>query len=187
MTELRKNYIIGPSGNIANVNLVTNELEVAHRGLCEVYEGRYFTHTASDSDLDTDATLERLIITPDTTRWSHLFGSIVGASHTRLTIFEDCTHTSGVQQNVVNNNRNSVNVPGTIVTLSNNDNSDGNLIFTVEFGAATNKVIGGGQSRSDGSEWILKQNSTYLFRITSLADDNVVSLILAWYERIDNA
>lgn len=157
-------------------------IDYAHH---EVHSGRHFTFSAYDSDLDIGGTLEFIVTTPDTTRWSHLVGTITGALHTDFEFFEDTTHTTGAAQNVYNNNRNSANAAGTTVHLSNDNNADGTLLFSTSFGIDTgsgnNLRTGGGGSRAE-NEWMLKQNTKYLFRLTSQATNNNCALVLSWYE-----
>jgi len=42
----------------------------------------------------------------------------------------------------------------------------------------------GASGTEDRDERILKQNTTYAFRITGLANDGVASVVLSWYEHV---
>ena len=160
-------------------------IEYAHH---EVHGGSHFTFCASDGDLDSGQVIEFILTTPDTTKWAHLIASAYGALHTKLEIYEDTTHTTGAAQTAYNNNRNSGTAATITINASNDDNADGTLIFSSEWGidtgAGTNKKSGGGESRGD-SEWVLKQNTKYLVRVESQTADNVADLCLSWYEHTD--
>jgi len=179
----------GVDPNIANaVDGATTALRTVDYAHHEVHSGRHFTFSATSGDLDIGTPLEYLIHTPDTERWAHLLGNVYGALHTRFEFFEGATHTSGIHMPIHNNNRNSANGPGLIITEHADDGDDGTLLFETEFGVDTgggaNRVTGGGTARAD-SEWVLKQNTVYLLRLSSLTADNVVNMALSWYEHID--
>jgi len=166
---------------------VSEAVEVIDYAHHEVHEGDHYTFSAFDSDLDDAAVFDFIVTTPDTTRLSHITGTIIGALHTDFHMYEDTTHTTNVQQSTPNNNRNSVNTAGTTVHTSNDDNADGTLLFSTSFGIDTgsgnNLRTGGGGARAE-NEWMLKRNTKYLFRITSHSANNNVALILSWYEHV---
>ena len=180
-----KGLVGGSTSTAIEIDGSTHALKVILYEHAEVHSGSHYTFSASNGDLDAAATLDFIITTPDTTKWAHMVGSVYGALHTRFEMFEDTTHTTNVAQSIFNNNRNSVNTSGLTIHTSNDDVADGTLIFETEFGidtgSGTNKRSGGGEARAD-SEWILKQNTKYLFRIESQTANNVVNLVLGWYE-----
>jgi len=163
----------------------TGAVEVIDYAHHEVHSGSHFSFSAYNDNLDTAGEWDFIVTTPDTTKWAHMIGSITGALQTLFEIYEDTTHTTDAAQSVFNNNRNSATSAGVTIHTSNDDASDGTRIFVTSFGVDTgggaNKVTGGGSTRGD-SEFILKQNTKYLFRTTSNSDDNNVNLILSWYE-----
>lgn len=189
MTELRKLFITDEdTGRTAALDDATDAIIAIDYAHHEVHGGSHFVYSETDPDLDAAAVIEVRIVTPNTTKWAHLVPYISGALHTKLEIFETCTHTAGAGLTAYNSNRNSVTTPTLTLNRSADDNADGTLIFSTEFGIDTgggaNRVTGGGSSRGD-AEWILKQNTVYLVRVTSLTADNVVSLALEWYEHTD--
>jgi len=185
VTELRKVFITGASGNLADVDRSTNAINIIDYAHHEVHDGSHFTFSTTSGDLDIATPLEYLIHAPNTTKWAHLLGTIYGALHTRFELFEGATHTSGIHMPVHNNNRNSTKQAGIIITEHAGNGADGILLFEAEFGVDTgggaNRVTGGGTSRAEG-EWVLKQNTVYLMRLSSLTDNNVGSMTFGWYE-----
>ncbi len=156
----------------------------------EVHDGRHFTFSAYDNDLDTDGVIEYILTTPDTTRWSHIVFTFFGALETLFELYETTTHALGALQTSYNNDRNSSNTAGMTIHANGGTGADGTLIDAVSVGVddggGANRVAGGGASRGD-QEWILKQNTKYLVRVKSGTDNNNCSLILSWYEHINKA
>jgi len=157
-------------------------IDYAHN---EVHGGDHFTFTAYDTDTDDGDTLVYTIVTPNTTKWSHFIFQVDGQLVTQVDLYEADTRTNGAEQTVYNNNRNSSDTATLKIYAAGAGTADGTLIFKDYFGISTgggvNKITGGGQSRGD-AEWVLKQNTKYLFRIESHTDNNVISIKLSWYE-----
>jgi hypothetical protein len=149
----------------------------------EVHEGDHYKFCVIDEVLDSDEELRYILTTPNTTKWSHLVYDVSGSLKTKIELYESTTHTNGAPQTSYNSNRNSSNIAGMTVNIANSDGADGTEIECYSFGSATIGITGGrgGQSRGD-SEWLLKQNTKYLVKVTSGNDGNNVSLKLSWYE-----
>lgn len=165
---------------VARLDAATHTMQTIDHTHHEVHGGSHFTFSAADGDLDAIEVMDYIVTTPDTTKWAHMVIRASGALHTRFELYEDTTHTTNAAQTAYNNNRNSATAATVTVHTSNDDGADGTMIFEDEFGVDT----GGGDSRGD-QEWVLKQNTKYLVRIDSLTDNNVVSLVLSWYEHTD--
>jgi len=166
----------------------TNSLQTIEYEHHEIHSGSHFEYTEYDADLDDTNTIDILITVPNTTLWPHLVFSVDGALQTLVQLFETCTHTAGAAKTAYNNNRNSATANTTLLNASNDDAADGNAILQSMFGVSTgsgiNSIVSGGGSRGD-NEHVLKQNTKYLLRVTSYADNNVVSVKLSWYEHTD--
>ena len=189
MTELRKHYLTDEdTGRTAALDDATDAIITVDYAHHEVHGGSHFVYSETSSDLDAAAVIEVRAAAHNSTKWAHIVPFVSGALHTKLEIFENCTHTAGAALTSYNSNRNSGTTPLLSLARSADDNADGTLIFSTEFGIDTglgvNRATGGGGSRGD-SEWILDQGAIYLFRVTSLTADNVVSLALEWYEHTD--
>lgn len=150
-----------------------------------IHSEEMFRFWAYDADLDDTETLEFLLTTPNTAEWGHFEWEVKGAVTTLVEFFEDCTHTANVAQTIFNADRNSSDPSTITIATHNDDGADGTLFDGDSFGISTGfggaAISGGGEGRG-GHEWLLKQNTKYLIRITSGADNNNVSLKLAWYE-----
>lgn len=159
-----------------------NIIDYAHH---EIHAWSHYTLCQTDSDLDSGQTIDILITAPDTTKWLHMVASAYWALHTRLEIYEDCTHTDDTTLTAQNNNRNSANTSWATFATSNNDWSDWTLIFESEWWIDTwwwsNRRSWWWDSRWE-SEWILKQDTKYMIRVESLTANNVGNLCLSWYE-----
>lgn len=151
----------------------------------EVHSGRHYTFTVFDADLDVADTMGYIITTPNTSRWSHIVFTVAGQLATEVKLFETTTRTKGAAQTVYNNDRNSANTAGTTIHLMDDGGANGTVItsdrFGIDTGLGSNRIAGGGGSRGT-QEWILKQNTQYLFTVISFTENNIVSIKLSWYE-----
>jgi len=154
----------------------------------EIHSGSHFYYTEYDTVLDATDTMDILIVTPDTTKWGHLIFNVSAPLDTTVELFESSTHTNGSQKTTFNSNRNSSNTATLALYASNDDGADGTTIFGDSFGLSTGSGIGrvtaGGSSRGE-REIELKQNTKYLFRVTSNTDGNKASIYFSWYEHRD--
>lgn len=143
--------------------------------------------TLGDGDLR-----EILVVTPDTTKWAHMIFNAATALKGQVELFEN-VYPRYVVANALtprNRDRNSTNTSGLLVCHTPADNSSSSSGETVEVclavrawgatGLGTNPGFGG-ESRGT-LEWILKQDTSYLLRVTSQAATNVCSIGLNWYE-----
>ena len=174
--------LVSRNGNLDNNTQAVLAIDYEHH---EVHAGSHFTFSAIDADLDIIDTMAFIITTPNTTKWAHMIFLVNGQLATKVELLETTTRGLGVTQLDYNNDRNSADTSGIAICIMGDGGSDGTVIFTDRFGIDTGvgigKVAGGGASRGT-HEWILKQNTKYLFRVTSATDDNVASVGLSWYE-----
>ena len=132
--------------------------------------------------LESGDSQDYLLITPDTTKWVHMLFDLDGSAITQFQLYEDCTYASTDLQTPGNNNRNSTDTSDLFIyKASTTDGVDGTLINQYKGGSATNQSRGGTGSRND-EEIILKQDATYLLRLTSGTNANLCNVRLEWYE-----
>ena len=158
-----------------------NVIDYAHH---EIHAGSHYTFSTGIADLDDGNSKNYILTVPNTEKWPHILYQVDGALFTKVEMFENTTHSTGVAFDTFNNDRNSLNAAGLIISNSSGDGSDGSLIYSTSFGISTGpggKIAGGSNVRGD-AEWILKQDTKYLYKITSLTDNNNISLITEWYE-----
>ena len=102
-------------------------------------------------------------------------------------LFEGTAKTTGTTMVEFNHNRNSTNTAGVVVTHTPGAGADGTAIDQRRFGNDSGPAgKGGGGSSTRGTlEWVLDQNTDYLFRVTSHTASNNISIVLDWYEHTD--
>jgi hypothetical protein len=149
-----------------------------------IHQQNAYEFTAYDADLDTAQTMQYLIVTPNSTKKCHLLIEIDTSGSATIQFYRDATHTNGAVQRVVNLDENAADDNTTEVYLSAGGGADGNLRVEAATGGGVGAFSKGGGVR-EGEERILEVNTKYLLKITSTADNNVVSVKLRWYEHTD--
>jgi len=151
----------------------------------QIHVGESFSYRDTQT-LASAAVQDYLITTPNTTQWAHFGYEVESMYKVTIELFEasDKTGTT-LQTTVFNRNRNSVTANTTTIHSSvSGGSTDGTLLMSRAAGSASAAVkilvqIGEAQER------ILKQNTKYIFRITSGANSNVISARLSWHEHVD--
>ncbi len=146
----------------------------------KVHEGDSYEVSIAQ-DVAGEASLDLLVITPNTTKWLHMFLEGQSEAEGFWYVYRDTNSTGGSGITPLNKNENSINTSGATITSGPTVTTPGTQIRIAKTGSG-NKV--GGFIRGVG-EMILKQNTKYLFRFTnSIAQDKWVSQQLTWYENI---
>jgi hypothetical protein len=163
---------------VPRIDIATHSLQTIEYEHHEIHAGSHYFICDYDSSIANNETIEFVLTTPDTTSWTHMsldFSSILGVS---LEVYEGASAiVGGTSVTAINNNRNSANTSGMTILKDPTSITDGTRI--AGFLAGANRT-GGFQQRD--REIILKQNTTYLFRFTSLANSNAISFCGEWYE-----
>ena len=155
-------------------------IDYAHH---ETHDGNFY-RTAMNFTLGNGNVCALSFITPNSTKWCHVTWSLDATADGTFVVLEDVTSLSGGVATVpVNKDRNSKNTSGVVCTRG----MTGSDPITPTGGTTLLNIVlstgkGNTASRSDNSEYILKQNSKYLFQYTNGVNANVVHLILHWYE-----
>ena len=161
------------------IDSATNVLNTISYEHHEIHSGSSYT-SDRNVELASGASMDILIITPNTTKWAHLLYEVSMEAEGQIIIYEAPTATAGTAITAVNRNRN-VTKPATI-TLSHTPTgitTGSTILRTHHIGAG--KTFGGGARGTH--EFILKQNTKYLIRITNLTTSaNWAEMILNWYE-----
>lgn len=153
-----------------------NTIDYAHH---EIHSGSSFTADYT-VELANGATIDILVVTPNTTKWAHMEYILMCELESEIKIYEGVTTSNdGTGLTEFNRNRNSATAATTLVSYTPTVSDVGTLIRTKHQGAG--KTVGG--ETRDLSEIILKQNTKYLYRITNATSSvNWISFILSWYE-----
>jgi hypothetical protein len=167
-----------------DIDKTTNAIININHTHHNIHEGAHYYVKSYDA-LDTSDVVNFCILTPNTTKWAHLLFSIQSTGETLVEIYEGTSFSAdGSLITAVNNNRNSSNTSGLIIRKDPVTIVTGTKISESLFGLSTSPVrnIGGDVRRDD--ELILKQNTTYIIKITSNSDGNNVDYRANWYEHI---
>ena len=125
--------------------------------------------------------------TPDTKKWVHLRFDVSTTSRLEFSIGEDATINGGTAVTPNNNDRNSSNTSGVVLVKNPGISHGGTVIFSSTSGLeGVSKTPAIGSGISANQEIILKQNSIYVFTLTSRDDTNNVSYVSEWYEHTNN-
>lgn len=168
----------------AYVDPFTGAIGTIEQEHLQIHEGKGYTLTKRVIIANVGGTYEFLIVVP-ADAYPHLRHIIVSSDGgpSDVDLYEDTgVSDPGTEIDPYNNNRNSTNTPDMRVYDSPTVTADGTLIEPI-------LIPGTKQSGSFGSEgsneWILKQNATYMLRITNntvgVGTSNYV-LNLYWYE-----
>lgn len=173
-------YVAGKSGIDASTEVLTG-IDYTHH---EIHDGNYY-RAGFQKDIPNGGTAIFAITTPDTTKWLHFRPAVDVELEARVQLYENPTSvTGGTAVTPRNANRNSINTSGASVVTDPTIDTTGAIVLG-------NLVEGSGKSSGgDASaqyEWILKQNTTYVLRVTNLATgaSNQCNIRCMWYEHTD--
>ncbi len=173
--------VVDANNNVISVDKATRSIVFIDLEHQKIHEGNTFTILDID-DLGNAEVHDMLIVTPDTTKWAHMVWEIEHELETLIQFYTGATYSDiGIIAPSYNRNGNSSNTATTLVYHDATITGVGTLIGTIQQGAG--KKAGG--SDRQANEFILKQNTVYLIRITNLtANDNLVFIRLNWYEHV---
>jgi hypothetical protein len=119
--------------------------------------------------LGNGGTIDFVVTTPNTTTHAHMYEGVTGI-------------TGGTALTPRNNNRNSADSSVLTVKVNPSVTAGTVVVDGYKFGANLSGQNRMGGSGGRTSEIILKQNTSYLWRIVSSSADNIISYIGDWYE-----
>lgn len=175
---------------IDNSTRVPITVSYAHH---EIHSGSAFSAHVFDADFDAAEVISVSFTTPNTSKWCHMVPLVGSSTASTFEIGEGSTVTaaSGTSTVITNRNRNSTKA-SVVYDLEASPNVNkftaggtisniGTVIHGEGLGGGKNQSGGGGIR--DVDEYILKQNTTYSFRLTNGATANgVASMEITWYE-----
>ncbi len=148
---------------------------------CMIHGGNHY-YIEGYTTLANAGELRVKLVTPDTTKWSHFLWEIESSGGLVTQFYEGASGgmAGGSAVTPLNNNRNSTNTSGVVITSGVAvATADGLLISQ----ASWKKRTQGSQVRED--ELILKRDTIYLRKFTSTENDNLVRFKASWYEHTD--
>ena len=190
----------------ARIDASTHALEIIGYAHHEVHAGSAFAVHQVEVDFDKASEIGVLFTTPNTTKWIHMLALVDCGTAAWFEILEaptvDTDNYPITFYTPQNRNRNHDGVTASIVSsVRGTPNADevslklkGDAAPITDDGTVVHtEIIGTGKKGSavgsrGTSEYVLKQNTTYYFRLKGLgsgADDSVASIELDWYEHTD--
>lgn len=150
----------------------------------EIHNGNGYKFDINTADLDSEGDNNALhikIVTPNTAVWGHLTYIVwaSGAAEFSLTEAPSGGASGGDAGTAINRHRNSNNSSVMTITTDDTAPTGGTEIHHEKLGSGKNKVASSGEDRE---EFILKQNATYSFRMTSETNAISAQMTLNWYE-----
>lgn len=148
----------------------------------EIHSGDAFRYIDAIT-LGSGATQDYLLTVPNTTKWPHFTFSVDGTAVTTVEVFRATDKVGTTLQTTFNADENNLTITAGLLIHKgvSGGTTDGTSIYKYSSGTAT------GASKSEGvaaysSERILRQNTKYLFRITSGTVGNLINFHAEWYE-----
>lgn len=136
------------------------------------------------SDIAGSATVDFLVVTPNTTKWAHMVIEFSFEAEANITVYEGATTSAnGTAITINNRQRNSVNTAGVTAFTGPTVITTGTSIARYKAGAGKSA---GGEVRA-AAELILKQDTKYLIRVVNdTVTTNWCDYIADWYEHTNN-
>ena len=179
--QINLNYLLIPkiTQNPSQIDPYTAAFANIDHSHQEIHSGDMYSFF-DVNDIANSATRDLLVITPNTTKWAHFTIIVDGEAEFDYAIYEGATTSAnGTSVSVFNRNRNSSNTNTTLVYHTPTVSGTGTMIGRKHIGGG--KALGG--TSRGAEEWILKQNTKYLIRITnSTTSDNFMSVEGVFYE-----
>ena len=167
--------------SIGKLDRATNSFQTITYEHHEIHAGSSFTADYT-VELGNGAVIDILVVTPNTTKWAHMVYTVLCELETDMKIYEGATASNnGTGLTEFNRDRNSATAATTTAfhTPTVAGGAEGTLLRTKHFGTGRTA----GAEAHDAHEWILKQNTKYLVRITNATtSNNWITIILNWYE-----
>jgi hypothetical protein len=154
-------------------------IDFAHQ---EIHDGDSFYYDDLLADLDLTPTQDYILTVPDTAKNPHFTYEIDGLYGITLECFKNSDRVGTTIQTTHNRDHNSATVSGMTIHKNHSAGStDGTRFIWRQFGSGTSTGKLQANAR-DTSEIIFKRNTKVLFRLTSLAANNIVAVRFNWYE-----
>ena len=170
-------------------------LDIAHH---EIHAGDHYTAAIVDETMINSEIILLAFKTPDTSKYLHVVFVyyVIVAGNVEILEAGTWTHAQQSTVNIINSNRNAGNTSGALENASQTDFNAGSKLqgsFVALQSLANTTVVwqdwimAGGASKGGGfkrgeDEVVLKQDTTYVVRLTADGAANGAFLGLSWYE-----
>lgn len=155
-------------------------IDIVHE---RIHEGRSFIVTDVDVDVDIIAPKQWTLAAPNTDKQIHFAFDAFANAAGILELYEGPTITvAGTLMTAHNMNRNNAETASLIVRYDPTITVDGTKLWQTRLGVSGNLFVATGGGSSSRNEFILKKNTSYQMKFTSIADNNLVWVNFIWYE-----
>jgi hypothetical protein len=165
------------------VDLKTLNLKIISQEHHEIHEEKHF-YLENFLELDSDGIVEFAFQTANIDTLIHMVFDFQSQAEITIEKFENSTITfDGTPIVPINNYRESSNLTTMLNVQEDPDvTADGDDIGRICTGDITTPVIFDPGKVNREKEIVFKRNANYLYRITSKADNNIISYLFSWYE-----
>ncbi len=164
--DFETNYMNRVSSNFIIVNTIEHS---------RIHEGKHFYAYRNELGVGMGTNRDFLLITPNTSTRIHLFFDINSTKIFSYYLYEGTTvSANGTAMTALNNERNSANAASLLVYRAPTITTVGTELLSNN----TNAL----RTFSRDEEFVLKQNTLYLLRLTSNDNNNNIFTELVWYE-----
>lgn len=171
---MNKPIINGIPKDIDTISYAQKSIDIAH---ARIHTSQHY-NLYDTSAITTGNNKDYHLVTPNTTTRMHCVHSVSTDGKATITFYEGATTSAnGTALTIFNNDRNSANT-ATLAIYEDPTVTGVGTALSVELAGSSQKA--GGEVRSEG-EFILKQNTKYLLRITAGANIDQVTQF-HWYE-----
>ena len=187
------------SGNVLSImqkmkDITTDAIKTISVDHSEIHDGSFHQAILNTSSLGASSWLMMQINTPSSDIAEiHMFSDFnnSGGAVEFLKIGSPTTMINGnAMVTVFNNNRKSTKVSSLVIfsnptggsISSTATSSQANIIYYYYEGSTGGNQGKNASNGRDANEWILKANSTYVYKITNLGSAGLATLRLNWYE-----
>lgn len=160
-------------------DLTSHALTTIDYGHHEIHQGDHF-YIKNWIDLTNGQVLDFLVVTPDTTKWTHVVVEFAFEAEANVVVYEGTTTSAnGASVTVYNRNRNSATSNTTLVYAAPTVTGVGTQVAAYKAGSGR----GAGGTVRANQELVIKQNTKYLIRITNdVTTNNWCDYLADWYE-----
>jgi len=160
---------------------ITTAIKTIDSAHHEIHNGDHYKAGFQDTSMATNETITLLFVTPASVEWAHWILTAQATGAVVIELYEGATATGGTPVTRFNRNRNSLNDSTTLVYHTPSVTADGTKIVERWVGNEGFKESVGGEMRGD-SEFILKQDTKYLIRLTAVNNGIKGAIGGDWYE-----
>jgi hypothetical protein len=168
----------------AEVDNSTHSLQIIDYEHHEIHAGSHFYHCDYDLSVTLNNVIEFVFITADTDKLPHLTFDVYSGAGVTIEFYAGASGITGGTTITPRNNRTDSAIASGVTLIRDPS------VIASDGTRAAGFLAGAGRTSgfvNRDRELVLSRNTTYLVRITSLANSNSVSWCAEWYEHTDKS